>query len=243
MGASQRSFETRFGRFVSANELVQAKTDYEPIKTLIKKPSLVTFIADVAAKDQAVNLTYLHYRENVMKRRVNGFRDKANLENCLENRIRNSMAYVGAEIGRTSPAYKMIKDFIKKIAPKYKKKEKDAPKGEGKSPSEQSFVALIGYGKQTAQITGDLGAAFNPSDPDIKSAAMLTFCETMETYTTDIAKSEILWAEAVKQRKAIYDGTDGMAERIVLIKDYLASFAGGKKSQDYIEFDRLIKGK
>lgn len=243
MDVSQRSYETRRGRFVSGNELVQAKTDYNPMKEIIKKDKLTLFIAEVGTRDEAVSVSELHYRDKVKIRRINSFRDKANLENCLENRIRNAMAYVGAEIGRTSPAYKMIKGFIKKIKPTYKKKKPDAPKGEGKSPSEQSFVALIGYGKQTAQITGDLGSAYTPSDPDIQSANMLTFCEQIETWTKEVASKEVIWADAVKKRKEIYDGKDGMKDRINTIKDYLASFPGGKNSQDYIEYDRLIKGK
>lgn len=243
MAPSQKSFETRFGRFYSGNELLQANPDYNPQNILITKPELNTFISDVSAKDEAVNLAYKNYRDKVKIRRENGFRDNENLENCLENRIRTIASYVGADIGRTSASYKIIKDFIKKIKPIYKKKDPEAPRGDGKSPSEKSFVALIGYGVQTTQIIKDLGAAYSPVNADIQVVAMQDFCTQMEKWTVQIVAAENIWAEAVRLRLELYDGNNGMSDRIVMIKDYLASFPGGKKNQNYIEFDRIIKGK
>lgn len=243
MPVSQRSFETRFGRFYSANELLQSNPDYSPMNALIQKVALSTFIDDIKAKDEAVNLAYTHYREKVKIRRENGFNGKDGLENCLENRIRAIASYIGAELGRSSSAYKIIRDFIKKINPVYKKKDAEAPRGAGLSPSEQSFVALIGYGVQTTQIIQDLGASYSPTNSDIRLEAMQNICSQMESWTKVIASAENAWAEAVRRRLELYDGKNGMADRIVMIKDYLASFPGGKKNQHYIEFDRIIKGK
>ena len=104
MGASQRSFETRYGRFNSGYEYLKTQTDYLPTSLLINIEGLQDFITDVASKNEAVTTKELIYREHVRTRKINGFRGKGNLENCLENRIRNSMAYVGAEFKRTSTA-------------------------------------------------------------------------------------------------------------------------------------------
>lgn len=243
MAVSQRSFETRYGRFYSANELLQSNPEYNPQNAVITKPALNEFISDVAAKDEAVNIAYRHYRDKTKIRRENGFKGKENLESCLENRLNAIASYLGAELGRSSAAYKIIKGFIKKINPVYKKKDPETPNGNGYSPSEQSFVALIGYGVQTTQIIKDLGDDYNPSNADLKAETMRDFCLQMETWTKEIASLENAWAEAVRRRLELYDGKNGMAERIVMIKDYLASFPGGKQNQNYIEFDRIIKGK
>ncbi len=243
MPSSQSSFETRYGRFSSGTGLIQDITTYNPAKEIIKKANLTSFLAEAAVKDAKVNSTNTFYREKVKERRINGFRDKDNLSNCLENRIRNIYSYVGAEFGHDSITYKKIKSFLDKIAPKYDKKDPGAPAGQGKSPSEQSFVALIGFGRRVGELIDDLGVAYNPGNTDITLVALGELCDMMETLTKDIAKAEIEWSKAVKARKEIYDGKDGMTDRIKAIKDYLASFDLGKKSPDYINFCRILAGR
>ena len=243
MRVSQDSHETLFGRFESGNELIQTMPDYKPLKVTIQKGKLTAFIADVEDKNEKENISYLLYREKVKIRKQNGFRDKYNLENCLENRIRSIMSYVGVEIGCKSPAYKRIKDIIKKIDPIYKKNDSNVPKGEAKSPAEKSFAALISFGKQVSQITAELGAVYHPNDTDINPVKMLAFCAQMKTWSKDIASAKIVWKNAVKNRKEIYDGKDGMKERIVLVKDYVESFANGKKHKNYVALNILINGK
>ena len=51
------------------------------------------------------------------------------------------------------------------------------------------------------------------------------------------------YGDAVKDRETIYDAPDGLNARVILIKNYLESFAGGKKGQKYIEVDQALKGK
>ena len=101
MATSQRTFESRYGRFKNGNELIQAKSNYNPNNALIKKLDLTQFIETVALKDKSVNSTNTLYREKVGLRRINGFKGKKNLEDCLESRLQNVLSYVGAEIGRT----------------------------------------------------------------------------------------------------------------------------------------------
>lgn len=124
----------------------------------------------------------------------------------------------------------------------YKKKDAGTPSGEGKSPSEKSFVALNGYGTQTSELINDLGVAYAPTNTFIEAAAFGTFVNDMIARAKSVAKLEGIYSDAVKVRYEIYHGKDGLLERQATIKEYLASFPEGKNSQSYIEFDRLIKG-
>ncbi|MEI8201984.1 MAG: hypothetical protein WCH34_03170 [Bacteroidota bacterium] len=243
MAGSQRSFESRKQRFTNANEGIQGKSDYDPNRDLIKKAILTAFIASLNVKDAAVLVKINDYREKARLRRINCFREKGCLDNCLENRIRNAYAYVCAEFGRDSSPARIIKAFLAMIAPVYVKKDPNSPDTKGKSPSEKSFGSLINKGKEIAAVLDDLGADYNPSDPDISAASILALCELMDTYSKNIAKAEVAWSKAVSERKDLYDGPEGMTERIKIIKDYLASFPGGKKNQDYKDFCRLIAGR
>jgi hypothetical protein len=243
MGDSQRSFEVLLGRFENGDAYVQTLANYDPLKPIIKKANLTLFIADVKLKDEAVNKALDKWKNAVVARKALSFKGEDCDENCLENRIRNIYSYIGADINKKCGEYKIIGSFIKKIAPIYEKKDPALPKGTGKSPSEKSFVALNGYGTQTSELINDLGLAYDPQNTYIEAATFETFVNDMIERAKDIGKLKSAYSNAVEARYKIYHGTAGLVERQKTIKDYLASFTGGKKSQDYIEYDRLIKGK
>ena len=241
MGISQRSFEVLFGRFQDGDTYIQSLTIFDPTKAIIKKANLTLFIADVILKDKAVNLALQAYRDAVAERKALSFKYPKCDTNCLENRIRNIHSFIGSDISKDKAAYKLIGGFIKKIAPVYKK-DPLLPKGSGKSPSEKSYVALNGYGTQTSELINDLGIAYAPTNTYIEAAAFGTFVNDMIARAKLVSKLEGNHSDAVKIRYEIYHGKDGLLERQATIKEYLASFPEGKNSQNYIEFNRLIKG-
>jgi hypothetical protein len=245
MADSQKSFVTLFGRFQNGDTFIQGLGDYNPNKDLIKKATCTTFIADVILKDKAVAQEEKKYRDEVAGRKPLVFRAKNCDENCLENRIRNIYAYIGADIGKTCAAYKIIGEMIKKFAPHYKKSDPNVPPPEHKtpSPSEQSFVAMNGYGTHVITLITELGADYAPQNTNIQLAPFTLFVADLINRSKLVAKYEASYADAVAIRYPYYHGPEGILERQRLIKDYLASFTGGKKSQNYNEYDRLIKGK
>jgi hypothetical protein len=245
MADSQRSFETLLGRFQNGDAFIQSLTDYNPNNNLIKKASCTAFIAEVLLKDKAVTLTEKPLGDEVAARKPLVFREKGCDENCLENRIRNIHAYIGADISKKCAAYKHIGAMIKKFAPHYKKKDPNAPPAEHKtpSPSEQSFVAMNGYGIHVHQLIVELGADYTPQNPYIIPDAFKDFVDDLVERSKKISKFEADYSDATAARRPYYYGPEGILERERLIKDYLASFPGGKKSQNYIEYDRLIKGR
>jgi hypothetical protein len=245
MANSQLSFETLLGRYENGNEYVQALTNFNPQKELIKMANQQLFIDSVIAADKAVNLSLKKYGDEVSARKPLVFRQKDCDENCLENRIRNIQAYIGADISKTCKAYKIIGGFIKKFAPQYKTKDPNVPPPLHKtpSPSEKSFVAMNGYGIQVHELIVELDTAYAPQNNYIKPAEFIIFVKDLAERTKKTAKYLGNYGDAVAARLPFYYGPEGILERQRLIKDYLASFPGGKKSQNYIEYDRLIKGK
>jgi hypothetical protein len=239
---SQKSFETLFGRFQNGDIFVQAIAAFDPKNALIKKTNLTTFISDLAIKDKAVTENLDAWKSAVAMRKPLAFKQRDCDENCMESRIRNIYAYIGADIGKNSGAYKIIGGYLKKIAPTYEKKDPTKPRGVGKSPSEKSFVALNGYATQTLKLITDLGADYAPQNTNIQVTNFQTFADDMIDKTKNIAKLESDYSDSVRVRLEAYNGAEGVLERQKLIKGYLASFTGGKKSQNYVEYDRLIKG-
>jgi hypothetical protein len=245
MANSQLSFETMYGRFVNGNEFIQTLADFNPQKDLIKKTNLTSLIADIVPIDKAVNLKLKAMMDETNARKFLVFRSKECDENCLENRIRNIHSYIGADISKTCAAYKIIGGYIKKFAPTYKKKDPNLPPEaqKSKSPSEKSFVAMNGYGMQVLELITELGTDYAPQNDKIQLAKFEIFVKDLVDRAKSIAKLEAEYSDAVSARRPYYYGEEGILKRQTMIKGYLASFTGGKKSQNYIEYDRLIKGK
>jgi hypothetical protein len=245
MASSQLSFETMLGRFINGNELIQSIADYDPKNPLIKKASFTALIPEIKLKDKSVLLTQNAFLDQTLARKPLVFRAKDCDENCLENRIQNIHSYIGADISKTCAAYKIIGGLIKKFRPTYKKKDPTQPPEAHKtpSPSEKSFVAMNNYGMQVYDLIVELGADYSPQNPNIQPDAFKDFVEDLMARAKLIAKLEADYSDAVSARKPYYHGPEGILKRETLVKEYLASFTGGKKSQNYIEYDRLIKGK
>ena len=243
MANSQKSFEVLYGRFVNGDTLIQALSNYDPQNTLIKKASLTAFIGDLALKDRTVTKKLLPLKDLISRRQKFSFRRKGCDENCIENRMRNAHSYVGSEIGKSSSAYNIIGGYLKVLKPKYQKKNAGQKRSARRSTSEQSYVSLNGYAMLTVEILDSLGSAYTPQNPNIQYANFKTFVEEMIELTGNITIAQTAYSTATAERAVLYKGEEGLTKRQSLIKGYLASFSGGKKNQDYIEYDRLIKGK
>jgi hypothetical protein len=157
--------------------------------------------------------------------------------------MRNAQSYIGSEIGKNSSAYNIIGGYLKVLKPKYKKKNAGQKPGARRSTSEQSYVSLNGYAMQTVEILNSLGSAYAPQNPNIQYANFKTFGEEMIVLTGNITIAQAAYSNATSERAVLYKGEEGLTKRQSMIKGYLASFSGGKKNQNYIEYDRLIKGK
>jgi len=163
---------------------------------------------------------------------------------CLEARYQAIGNYLNGEFKPISSSAKSVRAILKKINPKYKKIE--TPPGEEpkkrRSTAEASFTAMVGHGNTIIAIITALGVAYNPPDNNLKVPQMQALVDQVNELNKLIAKKLEPLGTAEKARLKLYDGEDGMDDRIRLIKSYLGSFSPPKKHPHYIEFSQAIKG-
>lgn len=242
--ASQASYENLLGRFINAVALLVTWIDYQPANALIVLATLQTFITQVRSKNDLVSSLLVSLTDKRNERKAIVFRSKTADINCLQNRTASIASYLKAEFGKKSGAYVKVYALYKKMVPTYPpKKDPTLPKGSGRSPSERSFVAVTGYASEIVAIITSLGAAYNPTNNiAIQLVNFKNFVLSLSQLNEDIAVALKDYGDAVTAREKIYDAPDGLNVRATLVKDYLASFEGGKKNPKYVEFNQAMKG-
>lgn len=238
------TFDAVLQRFKNGNTLIQAWADYSPPGTTITKAALTAFIptVDTANDDVTSTETDLGTARGVRNPLV--FEIKDTNPTCLETRIRGIVSYLSSNPDNNAfvTSAKKVKLILKKIRPKYPKKDPAAPRGAGKSPMEKSFSSAVGQGKAVITIITKLGAAYVPADSNLRVAGMTTLVNLIETENGNVQSALESYGEANRARLALYKGPQGLEKRRSAILNYLASFAGLKKSNHYKEFNDAIKG-
>ena len=242
MPASQQSFEARLERFILGNGLVQSWLDYDPQNVLIKKLSLTGFILSVNTANTLCNNTRQTLGNGQTARAPLVFTNKETNPACLQKRIEQIVPYLEGDLGKTSPSAKLVRSVRLKIRPVYPKKPPGTPRGAGNSPMERSFASAVGLGQKVVDCIFGLGAAYKPANPDLSVASMQALVNLIKDKNKIVTEALEPFGNANRARRKLYDQDDGMKERIVSIKGYLASFQGGKKSDRYIEYSQAIKG-
>ncbi len=241
---SQQSFEARLGYFQNGLAVLgNYDSAYNPNNQLIQLSKLQDFVLTVQAKNQEIvdkEQTLAALRQ---ERKEMVFASLTTNPDCLEKRLKAIQFYIAAEIGTNTSVYKSVHSIIKKFHPTYRKKAGETERGRGKSPSEKSHVAMVGYAKEIIKIIQNLGAQYSPQNSAIIIANLQNFVATIDEINTSISSHLASYSDAVKQREKLYEGSDGMRKRITNIKNYLASLPEGKDSSIYIEFNRAIQGK
>ena len=129
-----------------------------------------------------------------------------------------------------------------------------------RSNSEKSFASLTGHADEMIARINALGGpaaagpaaapaapappafSYNPPDPKLTIAQLTSLNNELKLLNQQTAAALDAYGIANRNRKKLYDGTSGMEERTRLIRNYTASFPGGKKSEHFIEFTQAIKG-
>lgn len=113
-----------------------------------------------------------------------------------------------------------------------------------KSPMEKTFASIPGFLSEVITLVGaiDSGISYNPPDSKLTVEELTALRENIIAANAEVTTAMDAYGEANRARKELYDGAGGMSKRIALIKSYLASFSGGKKSGHFIEFSQAIKG-
>ena len=242
--SSQRSFQSLLGKFSAGLEILKGTGSYNPSKQVLTITALEALEANVTAKNAAVITAGATLKSLRNNRRNISFTSKDADTNCIENLIKNIASYIKAEIGKDNPAYLKINSIIKKINPPADKKEElkegEEPK-KSVSSSEKTYQSLVGFGNDVHTLILNLGAAYNPSNSNITVANFKVKVDELAGLNAAIVKAESDYATAVQERIEVYNGEAGINKIVPLIKDYLASFEGGKKNPDYTAFANAVK--
>jgi hypothetical protein len=242
--SSQRSFQSIWGKFSDGVEVLKRIPGYNPSREEIKLTSLQLLKENVEAKNAAVVTTGIALSELRNKRRFISFRSEETDVNCIENLIRNAGSYIMAEAGQKNAVCDKINSILKKIEPANNKKETaagGAEPGQNKSSSEKSYQSLVGFGSDVLTLITNMGSAYNPSNSNITVANFKAKVDELTELNSGIIKAGIRYSTAIKERNDVYKGEKGINKLVPLIKNYLASFEGGKKNADYAAFVHAVK--
>ena len=112
------------------------------------------------------------------------------------------------------------------------------------STMEKTFASIDGFMSETIALIGGIGGGivYNPPDPKLTVAELTALRNLIRTLNDQVANANDLYGFAIIARKTLYDGLNGMTDRIAMIKSYLASFPLKKKSSHFVEFSQAIKG-
>jgi len=83
---------------------------------------------------------------------------------------------------------------------------------------------------------------YNPPDPLLMVSELESLRDEIVAANVAVITTLDDYGNAVRGRRKLYDADNGMADRVTMIKSYLASFPGKRKSNQYIEYNRAIKG-
>ena len=112
------------------------------------------------------------------------------------------------------------------------------------SPSERTFASIRGFLHEVITLVDGLPSSvtYDPPDSNLTVTEMEGLRDQIDAANGSVASAMEAYGTANRDRKNLYDGKDGMSDRISMIKSYLASFPGKKKSNNYIEYTQALKG-
>ncbi len=113
-----------------------------------------------------------------------------------------------------------------------------------RSPMEKTFASIPGFLDEVITTCSDLsaGGTYDPPDANLTVTELEDLRDQIRAANAAVNTAMKDYGTSNRTRKKLYDGADGMTKRITLIKSYLGSFEGGKKSEYYIEYSQAIKG-
>ena len=242
--SSQKSFQAMLGKFTAGLEVLKGILAFSPIKVNLQIVSLTELKTAAEAKNANAVKTGNALKGLRNNRRSISFRVKDGDVNCIENLIRNVASYLKAELGAKNPSYLKVDSIIKKIDPpndpKEEPKEGEEPK-RSISTSEKSYNSLVGFSQDVYTVLSELGEAYNPANVNIQKRGFHIKINQLTDLNASIVKAETEYSTAVSERDEVYNGENGINKIMPQIKDYLASFEGGKNNPDYIAYVNAIK--
>jgi hypothetical protein len=239
---TEKSFGARQSYFANAWAVAKANSSYNPSNPLIMRLELDAFVQNILTLNNNVGVSLEAVNRLRIIRNNIAFKRTSNNPNTLEERIYAVVSYLKGERSERDSAYRAIHALSRKLRPKYKTKPEGAERGSGKSPSEKSFGSLSSIGGQMIEILKSIADEYTPGNQNITIANLTLNVDQLRQLNEQIAATLKDYGDAIRRRDEAFDGTEGLSVRIVSMRNYLASFEGGKKNSEYIEFNQALKG-
>jgi len=111
------------------------------------------------------------------------------------------------------------------------------------SPSERTFASVPGFLNEVITLVDKFDPSqYDPPDSNLTVTELEGFRDQVVAANAAVSSKLDDYGESNRTRKELYDGENGMSDRITMIKSYLASFPGKKKNNHYIEYSQALKG-
>jgi len=242
MAGSQNTYASLIGKFRNGLTVLQSWADYLPSNPSIQTATLIALENEVETKNTAVSVTESDYLNKTFERKKLFYYNK-NIDNrlCFEYRLSQITNYVNSLGDEAEVAYDMLHAIQKRFIPGLNKKKLEDGTYKTVTPQNRTYASLSGFLTETIGIITSVNThtPYNPPDPNTSIVAMENLFAQIEAANSAAGTAHENWGTAVTDRKAVYKT---MSKNITLIKNYLASFDGAKKSDHYIGFVQAVKG-
>jgi len=238
MAGSQNTYASLIGKFRNGLTVLQSWADYLPSNPSIQIATLVALENEVETKNTAVTVTNSAWLTKTDERKKLFYYDKK-IDNrlCFEARLEQITNLVGSMGEDEEVAYDMLKAMQKKFIPGLNKKKLADGTYKTVTPQNRTYASVSGFLTETIAIITNI-PLYNPPNVNLTIAAMQNLFAQIETANAAAQTAHANWSDAVTERRKVYQT---MSKNITLIKNYLASFDGAKKSNHYIGFVQALK--
>jgi hypothetical protein len=237
MSFSEKTFGNRYLHGVDMYDYTGTLVTFAPTNPKILRPAFQLHLTDVNNANDTV-ASCLFALKTARDARFAGYYSVDGLLD-LSRKVRDYLA--SQPDGKKTAAFKSVQKLVQKMVNYRKPKNPkdistpplpgDPPVSKERSTSEQSFGSLIRVGEDIHQIIL-LAAGYAPSNVKLTPAKFNTFLTTLDLLNDDVAAKYNAYDDAVEKRFALYEGKDGLRDRMQQTKEYIAS-EYGKKSNEY----------
>lgn len=230
---SEKTFGQRYAKGRNLAVHIGSITDYAPSNTSLKVSELNALLDTIDTFNNSV-ATSNDLLKNSRQVRMDSFHGT----NGLKARSRQVRDYLASlENGKSSVPYKSVQKETQKMTNYTKPRKEPLPDGSQAtmtthSQAETSFGSLLQHFKNIIAIIQNMAGAYQPDNTSIHITELLSFIQNIETYNNQVQTHLTITNTQVAARQNLYEGTNGLRERMAAVKYYLSG-KYGKSSQVY----------
>lgn len=233
---SERSFQDRYGRALSLKEALELIPGYSPSDEMISLGKFNALLDEIADMNNGIGVLKDEYTRAVTERRLLFFDTQG-----IKKRASAILNYCKS-VSSIKTSMPSIQKMVKKINNQQKPKNSaaPAPEGEGKkrNTGEQSYAELTQFMYDLNEMLKTLGDAYSPNNPLITTDNLTAYINSLKLKNEASAESDFKYSKAIKERTALYEGDNGLREKMAAIRAYMRGDFGAN-SPEYLAIREL----